>query len=261
MLCVDIDGTLLNSQHEVTEITRKAINSIADEVYVILVSARMPSGILYLLSELQLSMPIISYSGGLVLDENSDILLDKIMSLNILQEIYENFHREIHFSLYQKDIWYVENEDRWARQEADITATIPEIIDFQDLFSKMKEEKTGVNKVLCMGQPPKIEKLEANLKINYKNRLSIYRSKPTYLEIMDKSVSKTAAIKYLQQLFNVNREEVTAIGDNFNDVDMIEYAGLGVVMGNAPVEVKKIADRITLSNDDNGVAAVINNYF
>ncbi len=86
-------------------------------------------------------------------------------------------------------------------------------------------------------------------------------SKPSYLEIMDRSVSKTSAIRFLQERWGVARQQVIAVGDNFNDMDMLEYAGVGVAMGNAPESVKNAADEVTLSNDDDGVAKVIEKYF
>ena len=78
---------------------------------------------------------------------------------------------------------------------------------------------------------------------------------------MNKSVSKTSAIQQLINLYNIEKDEVVSVGDNFNDIDMIKFAGIGVAMGNAPDEVKKISDYVTLSNDKDGVANVIKKYF
>ncbi len=78
---------------------------------------------------------------------------------------------------------------------------------------------------------------------------------------MNKSVSKTSAIQQLMNLYNIEKDEVVSVGDNFNDIDMIKFAGIGVAMGNAPDEVKLISDYVTLSNDEDGVANVIKKYF
>jgi hydroxymethylpyrimidine pyrophosphatase-like HAD family hydrolase len=80
---------------------------------------------------------------------------------------------------------------------------------------------------------------------------------PFFLEFVDQKVSKAIALEKMGEFYGIRREEMIAIGDGFNDLPMIEYAGLGVAMDNAPAEVKNAADYITLSNDEDGVAKVI----
>ena len=105
-----------------------------------------------------------------------------------------------------------------------------------------------------------IKALDTKIKSYNSNNLNIYPSKPTYLEIMPSNASKTSAIEVLCKKFNIQRSEIIAMGDNYNDIDMIEFAGLGIAMGNAPDEVKQYADDITLSNDEDGVAEAIKKY-
>ncbi|MDP4089537.1 MAG: HAD-IIB family hydrolase, partial [Bacillota bacterium] len=120
--------------------------------------------------------------------------------------------------------------------------------------------KTGPNKVMCMGEPGRIQELYGKVTGDKLNDLNIYPSKPTYLEIMPKEASKTSAIEFLCRRFDLQSTEIIAVGDNYNDVDMIKFAGLGVAMGNAPDPVKQSADAVTLSNDEDGVAVVIEKY-
>jgi Cof subfamily protein (haloacid dehalogenase superfamily) len=150
--------------------------------------------------------------------------------------------------------------DKWAHQESEITNITPDITDFDYLINAWNKENSGPNKILCMAEPDDIEKLKRKIKENYCDNLNIYLSKPTYLEIMPKHGTKTSAIEFLCRRFNVKRSEVIAIGDNFNDVNMIEFAGMGIAMGNAPEQVKQLADEITLSNDEDGVAQVLKKY-
>ena len=93
------------------------------------------------------------------------------------------------------------------------------------------------------------------------DRLNIYQSKPTYLEIMNKDVSKPKAIEKLLSLYDIDSSEIVAIGDNYNDADMLKYAGVGIAMGNAPDKVKLVSDFITLSNDEDGIVTAVNKYF
>jgi len=267
MLCLDIDGTLLNSNHQISKKTRDAIHDISDKLSVVLVSARMPAGILPFQKQLGIEGAIISYSGALILDEERNITMDKVIPVTDLRLLYPHFKDLVHISLYTNEDWYVESEDYWAKQEAEITCLIPEVLDYKKLFNNWEEENKdgkssrtkGANKVLCMGEAEYIRKLYNQL-VEMDTNMNFYHSKSTYLEIMNKDVSKSSAIKQLAEKYGVKQSEIIAIGDNFNDIDMIKYAGLGVAMGNAPQEVKQSADATTGTNDNDGIVQVIKKY-
>ena len=261
MICLDIDGTLLNSNHKISEKVKNAINIVANEknISVILVSARMPKGIKFLQKELGIEQPIICYSGALILGKDNNMLSKELIDIFNLEEIYKLVNdNNIHISLYKDDEWYIEEMDYWAKQESEITNIIPKVTDFNDLIELWEIEGTGgPNKILCMASPDKINLLKENIK---DNELNIYPSKPTYLEIMPTNASKTSAINILQKKFNVDKSEIIAMGDNYNDIDMLEYAGLGIAMGNSPDDVKKHANDVTLTNDEDGVAETLEKY-
>ncbi|PJI07469.1 MULTISPECIES: Cof-type HAD-IIB family hydrolase [Clostridium] len=262
MLCLDIDGTLLNSMHKISKETKEKINAAANQgIIVVLVSARMPEGIVYLQEELGVEQPIICYSGSLILGKGGDILLNKFIPSNIVDTVY-NFTEEmnVHMSLYKDDKWYIKGDDEWSKQESDITHIVPNVTDFIRLLDEWKKYNLGPNKILCMSDPDNINVLNRKVSGKLSSYVNVYPSKATYLEIMPKSSSKTSAIEYLSTKLNISRSEIIAIGDNYNDVDMIQYAGLGIAMGNAPDKVKDFADDVTLTNDDNGVAAAIEKY-
>lgn len=260
MICLDIDGTLLNSKHQITDEVKSAINIAVNEknIPVILVSARMPKGITFLQRELEIEQPIICYSGALILDKDNNVLSKEFISVPNLDEVYKlTKSHNIHMSLYKDNEWYIEEMDYWAKQESEITNIIPKIKDFNELMQLWREEGAGPNKILCMANPEEISVLKENI---HDNSLNIYPSKPTYLEIMPGKASKTSAINCLQKKFNVDKTEIIAMGDNYNDIDMIEYAGLGIAMGNAPEDVKKHADYVTSTNDEDGVAEALKKY-
>ncbi|MGF7399955.1 Cof-type HAD-IIB family hydrolase [Thermoanaerobacterium thermosaccharolyticum] len=265
MICLDIDGTLLNSHHKITRNTKKIIQKVTNskQIILILVSARMPQGIYFLLKELDIvQQPIICYNGALIVDEKKNFLLQKYISISNVRQI--NSYAEaigLHISLYKDDEWYIDEMDEWVRQESEITNVDPIIRDYNDLFNIWEKENLGPNKILCMAQQQKIESLYTKIKESALiNNLSIYPSKSTYLEIMPINASKNFAIDLLCKRLNVKKSEVIAIGDNFNDIDMIKYAGLGIAMGNAPEQVKQFADYVTLTNDEDGVAEAIKKF-
>ncbi|MDD7794482.1 Cof-type HAD-IIB family hydrolase [Clostridium sp. 'White wine YQ'] len=259
MVCLDIDGTLINSNHKITEKTKEVINKIANEmkIYTVLVSARMPKGIIPLQNELNISEPIICYSGALIMDKHSNVLVNKVINSKVMKKIYDTSKDfKVSLSIYKDDEWYIENLDKWAINESEITNISPKIIDFNNLIKQLEKQNSGANKILCMGEPEDIQLLYKKITTSNED-INVYPSKPTYLEIMAKEVSKTSAIEFLCKEFNVERSQVIAIGDNYNDIDMIEYAALGIAMGNAPSKVKEHADEVTFTNDEDGVAKAL----
>jgi len=262
----DIDGTLLTSNHKVTEGTVNAVQKISKSgIDFILVSARMPRGIIPIQKKLGINAPIICFSGALILgkeknDGTRDIIKNTYMKTVDVKRIYNimnNDFKDISFSLYQRNQWFVESIDnKWIKLEDEITNSDPTIHEFDLLF---QSSELQVNKILCMGEPIRIDELCYKLK-EIMPDLIINKSKDTYLEIMECNVLKSNAIKSLEKTLKVKRNEIIAIGDNFNDMDMIIYAGMGIAMGNSPDEVKAVADAITGINDEDGLQQAIEKY-
>ena len=260
MICLDIDGTLLNSQHQISETTKKAIQATTNikKIPIILVSARMPKGIIYLQQELNIAEPIICYSGALTLAKDSTVLANQVIPIPLLANILPVLQsKNVHISVYKDDEWYVEKPDIWSEQELKITNIKPTYRKLNKLLALWGNQHTGPNKLLCMSEPSTIQTLLDNIT---NENLNIYPSKPTYLEIMPKNSSKTSAIKFLLKQYKLDRTELMVIGDNYNDIDMLTYAGLGIAMGNAPNDVKKCADAVTFTNDEDGVTAALTKY-
>ncbi|WP_141430555.1 Cof-type HAD-IIB family hydrolase [Bacillus sp. 03113] len=259
----DIDGTLLTSNHEISIGTYQSIQELKKKgVPFILVSARMPEGILPLQKELVIDDPIVCFSGALVLgaaqvDGSREVIYNMTMNTEDVENIYSaitNRYPSISFSAYNKEFWYVPTIDNeWIIQEREIAKTPAKVFHFDE------EIYPPVNKVLCMGPPEDIAAFEKELK-NLIPTITVYKSKPTYLEIMAENVKKSFAIHMLAKKYQVSRKEIMAIGDNFNDMDMLQFAGLGVAMGNSPNEVKATADVTTLSNDHDGLKEALLQY-
>jgi Cof subfamily protein (haloacid dehalogenase superfamily) len=263
----DVDGTLLNSEHKISSVTRQTIQQLSKNQHVpfILVSARMPQAILPLQQELGIHAPFAAYGGALVLSEPNksgkreilqNIYMDKSTVYNIYRVVSQRYP-SISFSMYNKDEWHVLSfTDSWVVHEKDITAIQPILIDVAFSFSN----ELHINKIMCMGGPEIIDRLSKDLTDRFPE-LTIFKSKPTYLEIMAAGVKKTAAIQTLESVLGIGSNEIIAIGDNFNDMDMLRYAGLGVAMGNAPEEVKACSDETTDTNDEDGIVSIIQKYF
>ncbi|WMT43190.1 Cof-type HAD-IIB family hydrolase [Paenibacillus sp. D2_2] len=250
----DIDGTLINSNHVISEQTKHAVKTTTNlGVPFVLVSARMPRGILPLQKELEIDSPIICYGGSLVIDGEGNTVLSKSLpqkNINGIYEMVKSKFANIQINIYSHDQWIVENsQDEWVIQEQQITRVTPVQSDLISFINSKPE----VHKILCMGPSEDIEELR-KVVMTDNSDLTIYKSKDTYLEIMSGEASKSKVIQQLMNHYDVKREEIMAIGDNFNDVDMLKFAGLGIAMGNAPDEVKIYANQVTSSNDEEGVS-------
>ena len=251
----DIDGTLLNSKHEVSSEAIQIIQELVKRgTKIILASARPPGAMISIANEVQLSSPLVCFNGALITqyEEGSfvdlySLTLERPDALQLYQAVSTKFPA-ISFNIYSGDRWYVEREDEWVKQEAAITKMDPEAISMEYFL----KEHLPVHKILCMGNPDDIQKLEDELAGANLSNISYYRSKDTYMEIVNNQVSKLGALHFLCEKYGVELKNTLAIGDNFNDMPMIIHAGKGIAMGNAPDEVKQAADCVTDTNDENG---------
>lgn len=249
----DIDGTFLTDDKKVTALTAKAAKSIVDKgLHLVLVSARMPEAIYPITDGIGLPrLPVISYSGGLVLTEREEILHNKKMSLddtkNILVEIDKRWVG-VCINYYSGRNWYVRAVEYNVQHEMNITQAKAEVADFYKLI----EENILPNKIMIICTPPTCKEMESTLSELFP-RLNVVRSAPYLLEIMDKSVSKAVGIKILLNHYKISVDDAIAFGDNYNDLEMLEYIPRSVAMKNAPDKVKEIASEVTDSNEDSGI--------
>ncbi len=249
----DIDGTFLKKDKSVPALHEKALKSIlAQGIKFAFVSARMPEAIYPITNGINLPhTPVISYSGALVLTDDEKILYDKKMPLDDTKKILkaiENGWQDISINYYTGRKWYVRKIDKRVQREIDITQAQAEIANFEDLIA----EKILPNKILIMCEPPTCEEMESKLGAQFSN-LNVVRSAPHLLEIMDKSVSKATGIEVLLKHYGFTIDEAIAFGDNYNDIEMLEYIPQSVAMGNAPQKILEVASNITDTSEDGGI--------
>jgi Cof subfamily protein (haloacid dehalogenase superfamily) len=255
----DIDGTFLTTQHEVLPTTATAVKQLTEEgIPFVLVSGRMPAAIQPILKSMNIRIPLICYSGALVWLADGHEVYSKRMpakeTARILRKIETRWPQTV-VNYYAGDTWYVrETCDPHVQCEIAITQAVPREAEFISLLTKGQLP----HKLLCMCEPAVCEAMECELQAAFP-LLHVVRSSPILLEIMEVSISKANGIRMLLNDFGLLPQEIIAFGDNYNDIDMLAYAGLGVAMGNAPQEIKKAADEITASNDEDGIAKFLKN--
>jgi Cof subfamily protein (haloacid dehalogenase superfamily) len=268
-VCTDIDGTLLDSRRELSVRTILAVERINKAgIPLILASSRMPAAMRHLQGQLGiLGQPMICFNGGYVIMDKGDLspttILDSVtIPLSICMDIGRLVDgTSIHMSLYTEDQWFAPMADQWTQREETITKVYATIIPFDRVMSRWDAEGLSAHKVMCMGDEQQIAKLYSDLH-QLLDKLHVYKSRPTYLEIAPKTVSKATALKLImKERFNTDLSGVMAFGDNYNDTEMIQDSGLGIAVGNAIQEVKDVAKEITLSSKEDGVAIAIEKYF
>lgn len=258
LICLDIDGTLLNSRNEITENTKMRIQEASrNGIPVVLVSARMPTAMTFIRDELGITDPIASYGGALIL-QGDNILIDHQLPATVSAMILQvAMTLGIHVSVYRGDGWYVESMDSWATKEGEITHLQPTVCNLPALLNRWNQDGMGANKLLLMSEPENIQEIKEILTDMKEVEAEIYRSKDTYLEIMPKGIGKKEAVEDLCRFYGISTESVLAAGDNDNDKQMLKVAGMGIAMGNAHDSVKACADFVTKSNDEDGVGYAI----
>ncbi len=258
LIAIDIDDTLLNDELTVTEPTKQALAAAMNKgVTITLATGRMFASASQIAKQINLNVPIITYQGALVktlLDEQ--IIYERYVPSEAARKLlaYATEHK-LHLQLFIDDRLYGMEDNDCIKQyskERKIEYTIEP--DFDRLVAMQ------LNKMLIIEDPEQLEQIEPELKALIGDQVHITKSKANFLEIMHKEGTKGHALQFMAQHLGCTLEETIAIGDAWNDHEMIEAAGLGVAMGNATEKLKQIADYITASNNNEGVKQVIDNF-
>lgn len=254
---IDIDGTLLNNHHQISDATSKAIKAATERgINVILATARPYYGADIFRKQLKLTTPIICFNGGLIVDEVGKVLVDHKIAVGqarMLTEIATNLNVNLIYLDAERS--YALKNDQWLAMEEELTDKKSEVLSFDQIVVSWSYRKiVGPNKIMAVGLPNHITELESKIKSVFGDELTVNISHPSYLENTNSLASKQQGAAYLLNQFGFKNPDMVAIGDSFNDIDMLRFAGTGVAMGNAHDKVKQAADWVTKSNDQDGVA-------
>lgn len=256
ILCSDLDGTLLTTKNDVSDVTISAINSIKNHIKIILVSARMPKSMRYLQARLGVeNEPIICYNGALVLDNGKE-LFSTVIPISELLKIHNLAEKQgVQLGLYYTDEWYVPEDTERVQKEIHHTKAVPIFEETTTTLFQWEKRGIGAHKIMLMGTKETTDSIFTILTTALGDSLHFYRSNDTLIEVAPKSISKLSAIKLLFK--DETLADVIAFGDNFNDIEMLANVGCGVAVENGRDEVKAIAKYTTFKNTENGVAHFI----
>ncbi|MFI3287225.1 MAG: Cof-type HAD-IIB family hydrolase [Rikenellaceae bacterium] len=263
LLVLDIDGTLTNNNKEITPRTLAALKAVQQRgVKLVLASGRPTYGIVHLAEELEMQRYggyILSYNGGKIIEVNSgEVIFETTLDRELVPMLYARAvakGMQI-LSYVQKDIVCEDIENEYVKYESFLTK-----MSLRKVESFVSEISFAPDKCLIVGDPEKVIELQRELNEEYGDRMGAYRSEPFYLEAVPLGIDKAKSLERLLEHTGNSVEDMVAVGDGFNDLSMIEYAGLGVAMANAQSEVREAADYVTLSNEEDGVAYVVEKFF
>ena len=265
LLVLDIDGTIAGHSNTISEPVKQAIVAAqARGIQVAIATGRMYRSALRFHQDIGSTLPLMAYQGAWIQDPNTQkIHRHWVVSREIAHQLLDYFEQpelrsllSVHF--YINDQLYVRELTRETQIYAKRSGVIP--IPVGDLRQALTNEPT---KILALSDDTDvIDKLLGNLRRQYTPaELYLTTSVATFFEATNASVNKGTAVRYLaEELLGLELANVMAIGDNFNDVEMLEYAGLGVAMGNAPAGVQAIAKWVAPSVEQDGAAVAIEKF-
>ena len=261
LIASDMDGTLVNDKSELTERTKAAIKKAVDAGVLFVTATGRPFSNVQNVNELfDKDMPFIVFNGAAAcMGKSKKQLFEIFLDFDLAAEAFELGQKK---GLPQI-VWT--GPRLWANRRCDETDLYHSYCKGLDMsivtdLAAIKGEVKGFSKVLWIVDPKNVMELSAEMSANFGDRLKCVSSMAHFLEFVSIDAGKGTALAEIGRLFGIDRSEMIAVGDAYNDVCMLEYAGFGVAVENAPEDIKAKCDYVTLSNNDDGVAEVIERF-
>ena len=262
LIALDLDGTLVRSDQCISQRTVDTLIRVQEMgVKVAVASGRSTFGTAHVADALHLEKfggYVMSYNGGEIYDWRTKVRLHaQTLDEEVIPYIYM-YAREHGMPIMT-----------YIRKEVVSEVEGNEYIQYSVMRNRMNFRKvddfleavqgTGIVKCIIVGDPTLLPALEVEMQETLKGKAGAFRSEPFFLEIVPMGIDKAKGLSILLDKIGMKREELIAFGDGYNDTPMLQFAGMGVAMGNAAEEIKKAADMVTWSNNDDGVAIALEN--
>jgi len=260
LIAMDLDDTLLHDDLTVSGPTREALKRAMDlGVHLTIATGRMYASARQIARQIELNVPIITYQGSLVRNLlDGQTLYERNVPVRAARLFYE-YCREhgLHLQTYIDDQLFAAEENERLKAYA-AQSKIPYTIESQ--FGELVSTSTQQTKLIIIDEPSRLDAIKPELEALLGPGVHLTKSKSNFLELTHEEGTKGHALKFLAAHYGISMEETIAIGDAWNDREMIEAAGLGVAMANAVPELKALANFVTLSNNEDGVKYVLEKF-
>jgi len=260
LIAADLDDTLLRHDLTISAKTLDIINRTHNRgILFTAATGRMPLSSRPYIEQLGISLPVIACHGAIIRHSGSGkILCRKVIESSLAAEAVSKILADgLYCQIYIKDSIYTADYERWEKYCKPISHLEPVEADLLDIIDR---EPEGLEKILVIGEEDLLHEVYLAYRHLFAGRIYLTMSKPRFLEMSNIEVNKGAALAFLAAKYGIAREEIMAIGDGLNDIEMIKLAGIGVAMGNARQEVKEAADYVTLTNNEDGAALAIEKF-
>lgn len=257
MVVTDIDGTIYTPEKGITQRVKDCIGELVKHnISVVIATGRSFSSTKSIADELGIKCPLICYQGGLINTYEGETLQVKYLNKDIAEEIVKTLRtRGIHMNVYIEDVLFVENDNDYIKAYVGDKG-----IDYFKVNSFDELDFSKLNKILAIDRDTQlIENLIKELSEKYP-QIYVVKSTNIFCEIANKEATKGNAIKFLAEKYGITTDEVMAVGDQNNDIEMVTTAGVGVAMGNGTKEIKAVATYITDDVKNDGFVKAVNKF-
>jgi len=256
-----MDGTLVNDKSELTERTKATIVKVVESGVLFVTATGRPFSNVQMVNDLiTADMPFIVFNGAAAyMGKSGKLLFERFLDFELAVEAFE-FGQKLEIA---QILWT--GPRLWANRICEETEDYHSFSKGLDMslvtdLTTIRSEIKGISKVLWIDDPANIKKLSVEMNAHFNNRLQCVSSMPHFLEFISNDAGKGTALAEIGKLFGIDKSEMLAIGDGFNDISMLEYAGFAVAVENAPDGVKAVCDYVTVSNNEDGAAEVIEKF-
>lgn len=257
LIAIDLDDTLLRQDLTISERNKQTIRQAVDQgVTVMIATGRMFASAVPFAKQLELDVPLITYQGALVKTPvTGEVLYEKLLAPETAYEAVR-IGREngVHMQAYSQDKLYAQAASERADAYTKLTGVQYHVKDL------MEAAAGGMPKLLYAGEPDFLDAFAPKVKAALGERANVFKSKPYFLEVTHPEATKGQALDHVVRSMGITRDNVMAIGDSYNDIDMLEYAGLGIAMANAPEAIRLKADYVTGHHEQDGVAEALQRF-
>jgi Cof subfamily protein (haloacid dehalogenase superfamily) len=261
MIALDMDGTLLSPKESITPRVHHAIHLAAKRgIHVVLATARPPRSVRFYHRALKLQTPIISHNGALIWDENQKCVLRHIsLPHALVRRVIEFARRRCPEVIPSVEIIDKLYSDHFGIVPVDAIPAgrcfNPDVIAAMETFLHVP-----VTRVMFHAKPSIIEELYQTLPHRFEHRIGLFRSDSRLLQIVAPETNKALALDFVCKSYGISRNNVLAVGDNANDLPMLQWAGISAAMANGPEHIRKAARHVVPSNREDGVAVAIERF-
>ncbi|SMC28857.1 hypothetical protein SAMN02745134_03688 [Clostridium acidisoli DSM 12555] len=261
LIALDMDGTLLKTDKTISQETFNAIQSAKKKgIKVVLATGRPVKGIKKYLTELNLLSDddyAVAFNGAVVQTTKSEkIIAENLLSVDDIKTLYD-LSKELKVNIHAltNDECITPKISKYSLLEAKMNSIPIKEIDFDNV-----NKDTTIVKIMFIDEEDILDNAIKKIPKEFYDKYTVVKSSPYFLEFLNKKVNKGVGVKLLAEELGIDMKDIICVGDHENDIDMVEYAGLGVAMENGIDKLKKVANFVTKSNDNDGVAYVINKF-